>query len=436
MREMKDSGIEWLGQVPECWELRRLQYILRERNEKNIPVKTSEILSLTASQGVIPHAEKEGGGNKPKEDLSAYKLAYPDDIVMNSMNVLSGAVGLSKYYGCVSPVYYMLYSDDENIDIRFYNYMFKTKAFQRSLMGLGNGILIKESDNGTLNTIRMRIPMEKLSKLNFVVPSIVEQRKIVDFLDGKIPEMDAIISKTKESIEQYKKYKQAVITDVVTRGIASSRAMKDSGNEWIGEIPVEWSISRIKFVADFEPSSDKTGLDENSIITYTPMECIKNGWFINNTAPFGSVSASLTAYQEGDIVMAKVTPCFENGNIAIMENLSSGFGLGSSELFVFRTNNIEKAYLFYWLRNNKFIQSACSTMTGTGGLKRVSSNFVKNCYIHIPPVAEQIEIAKYLDEKCAEIDALIAKKEAFVEELEGYKQSLIYEYVTGKKVVL
>ena len=218
-RAMKDSGIEWIGMIPEEWELRRLKYILRERNEKNFPVKTTEILSLTASQGVILYAEKEGGGNKPKEDLSAYKLAYPEDIVMNSMNVLSGSVGLSKYYGCVSPVYYMFYSDNENIDIRFYNYVFKTKAFQRSLMGLGNGILIKESENGSLNTIRMRIPMEKLNKVNLVVPNILEQRKIVDFLDEKIPEVDSIILKTKETIEEYQKYKNAIITETVTHGL-------------------------------------------------------------------------------------------------------------------------------------------------------------------------------------------------------------------------
>lgn len=383
------------------------------------------VLSLTKEKGVIPYDEKGNQGNKSKENLEEYKIAYKDTIVANSMNILIGSVGISKYDGCVSPVYYV-FKNNEKSDLRFLNYIFSRTQFQKQLRKYANGIL----------EIRLRVSSENIKKQLVAMPDVKEQEKIADYLDEKIPEMDAIISKTKESIEQYKKYKQAVITDVVTRGIASSRAMKDSGNEWIGEIPVEWSISRIKFVADFEPSSDKTGLDENSIITYTPMECIKNGWFINNTAPFGSVSASLTAYQEGDIVMAKVTPCFENGNIAIMENLSSGFGLGSSELFVFRTNNIEKAYLFYWLRNNKFIQSACSTMTGTGGLKRVSSNFVKNCYIHIPPVAEQIEIAKYLDEKCAEIDALIAKKEAFVEELEGYKQSLIYEYVTGKKEVL
>lgn len=107
MREMKASGISWLGELPSNWELRKIKYCLQERVEKNNPVRTTEILSLTAKQGVIPYDQKEGGGNKPKEDVSAYRLAYPGDIVMNSMNILSGSVGLSQYFGCVSPVYYM-----------------------------------------------------------------------------------------------------------------------------------------------------------------------------------------------------------------------------------------------------------------------------------------------------------------------------------------
>ena len=147
-REMKNSGVEWIGNIPSEWKIRKIKYILRERNEKNDPIKSDNILSLTASQGVIPYAEKEGGGNKPKEDFSAYKLAYPNDIVMNSMNILSGSVGLSKYFGCVSPVYYMFYSDNENINIKYFHYIFQTSVFQKSLMGLGNGILIKETGNG------------------------------------------------------------------------------------------------------------------------------------------------------------------------------------------------------------------------------------------------------------------------------------------------
>lgn len=208
------------------------------------------------------------------------------------------------------------------------------------------------------------------------------------------------------------------------------REMKDSGIEWIGDIPMDWEISRIKYVSIFQPVCDTSHLSADSIITYTPMENIKNGGYIPNTCEFGKLSSSLTQYCEGDIVMAKVTPCFENGNIAIMNDLANGFGLGSSELFVFRPYHINTKYLFYWLRNYTFIEEACSTMTGTGGLKRISPYFMKNCYLHIPPVNEQQTIAVFLDKKCSEIDDVIAKTRATIEEYKKLKQSVITEAVT------
>lgn len=176
MREMKDSNIQWLMEIPSNWELKKIKYTLQERIEKNNPVRTSDILSLTAKQGVIPYDEKEGGGNKPKEDVSAYRLAYPGDIVMNSMNILSGSVGLSRYFGCVSPVYYMLRPRNHEYDVRYFNYIFQTTVFQKSLFGLGNGILIKESSNGKLNTIRMRIPMDKFGNLHIPVATVHSQK--------------------------------------------------------------------------------------------------------------------------------------------------------------------------------------------------------------------------------------------------------------------
>ena len=178
MAEMKDSGVAWINTIPKEWKLKKIKYALKNRNENNNPIRSKNILSLTAKQGVIPLEEKEGGGNKPKEDYSAYKLAYPNDIVMNSMNVLSGSVGLSKYFGCVSPVYYMLRPKDEKDDVRFYNYIFQTTAFQKSLLGLGNGIMMKESGNGKLNTIRMRIPIDKLGNIYIPIADYKEQKNM------------------------------------------------------------------------------------------------------------------------------------------------------------------------------------------------------------------------------------------------------------------
>ena len=233
-REMKDSGVEWIGKIPREWEVKRLKNILLERKENNNPIKTKNILSLTNDRGVIPYSEKGNTGNKSKEDLTGYKIAYPNDIVLNSMNIVIGSVGLSKYYGCVSPVYYMLYS--ENNRIEYYNYIFQTRVFQTSLKGLGNGIL----------DIRMRIPMEKLNNVILPLPSLEEQEKIANYLDKKISNIDLIIEKTRATIEDYKKYKQSIITEAVTKGINPNVEMKDSGVEWIGEIPKEWEIDRLK----------------------------------------------------------------------------------------------------------------------------------------------------------------------------------------------
>ena len=209
---MKDSGIQWLREYPANWDLIKIKYCLKERVEKNNPVRTTDILSLTAKQGVIPYDQKEGGGNKPKEDVSAYRLAYPGDIVMNSMNILSGSVGLSNYFGCVSPVYYMLRPIDTSEDVRFYNYIFQSTVFQRSLYGLGNGILIKESGNGKLNTIRMRIPIDKFGGLFIPVAPIQEQKRIANFLDAKCAEIDALTADIQTQIDILEQYKRSVIT--------------------------------------------------------------------------------------------------------------------------------------------------------------------------------------------------------------------------------
>lgn len=166
------------------------------------------------------------------------------------------------------------------------------------------------------------------------------------------------------------------------------------------------------------------------------MDCIKNGYFINREETYGRIASSYTTFQEGDIAFAKVTPCFENGNIAIMTGLSNGFGFGSSELFILRAKTVETRYLFYFLQNEQFKQLGCSTMTGTGGLKRVSSNFVRNCYMPLPSVEEQLLIADYLDNMCNALRSVIDEKHSLITDLESYKRSLIYEVVTGKRKVV
>lgn len=425
MREMKDSGIEWIGAIPQDWKTDRLQWHLKEINVSNNPIQTKNILSLTIEAGVIPYAEKGNQGNKAKEDYSQYKIALPDTLVINSMNVIIGAVGISQYFGCVSPVYYV-FEPIEGTDLRYIYYLFTNTGFQKEMRKYAKGIL----------EIRLRISSNDMLKRIVPSPPFKEQQRIADYLDKMCAEIDAVLEKTRASIEEYKKLKQAVITQAVTKGIRGDRPMKNSGIEWIGDIPAEWTASKIKYCTEFAPSCNTSHLSEDSLVTFTPMECIKNGYFENREAHFSALSSSYTQYQDGDIVFAKVTPCFENGNIAIMQGLSAGVGFGSSELFVIRPQSINTEFIFYYLQNDIFKQYACATMTGTGGLKRVSPTFVRNYSVFIPCNEEQLEIVRYLNEKCSGIEVLIAKKQQYLTEIENYKKSLIYEYVTGKKEVV
>ncbi|RMF48851.1 MAG: restriction endonuclease subunit S, partial [Bacteroidetes bacterium] len=202
----KDSGVPWLGKVPEHWEVRRLGSLLRERRESNEGFRVTEVLSVLRGRGVIPYAEKGNIGNKASDDISRYKVVHPNDIVVNSMNVIIGSVGLSKFTGCISPVYYILTPYEPQDDPRYLNAYFQAKPFQQSLIRLGNGILAH----------RMRIPMELLKCEPFPRPPIKEQTAIVRFLDYMDRRIRRYIRAKQKLIKLLEEYKQALIHQAVT----------------------------------------------------------------------------------------------------------------------------------------------------------------------------------------------------------------------------
>lgn len=428
MRATKDSGISWLGEYPSDWELKKIKYCLQERVEKNNPVRTTEILSLTAKQGVIPYDQKEGGGNKPKEDVSAYRLAYPGDIVMNSMNILSGSVGLSQYFGCVSPVYYMLRPWKAIEDVRYYNYIFQTTMFQRSLFGLGNGILIKESGNGKLNTIRMRIPMDKFGGLFIPVASIDEQHRIADFLDAKCAEIDALTADIQTQIDTLEQYKRSIITETVTKGLNPNAEMKDSGVQWIGNMPAHWDVIRGKYILRY---MQKPVREDDGVIT-----CFRDGEVTlrsNRREDGFTMSDKEIGYQGidvGDLVVHGMDGFA--GSIGI----SDSRGKASPVLNVLETDQ-NKRYIMYYLRSMAYSDVFLALATGI----RVRScdlrwNKLSELSYPVPPLNEQNVIVKHIDSVLSKADAVIADKKAQLATLDEYKKSLIFEYVTGKKEVI
>ena len=431
-RTLVDTGIPWLGEIPDNWSLVPLKGVLQERKENNDPIKTDFILSLGVRYGIVPYSEKEGGGNKAKEDCSQYRLAYPGDIVMNSMNIISGSVAISNYFGCVSPVYYMFYPKDATTaDARYFCYVFQSKAFQRSLLGLGNGILMKESSNGVFNTVRMRISVNKLKPLILPVPSYEEQQRIVDFLDEKCRYIDSIIEKSRGTIEEYKKLQQAIITQAVTQGLSEEATMKDSELGWIQQIPSHWETIPSKYL--FKEST--RWREEDDVM-------------LTSSVKYGIISQEEYKRLENvNLVTAtKETEKWKHvdPNDFIISLMSFKSGLEISYVtgcitwhYIVLKAAKEICHEYYkWLFKSEAyitaIRRTCNFIRNGQDLRY--SNFTQVPLI-VPPIDEQRAIAAYVEKKVKHMDALIAQKELYVQELEAYKFSLIYEYVTGKKEV-
>ena len=436
--EMKDSGVEWIGEIPKEWELERLKWILAERKEKNDPQKTDFILSLGAAYGVVPYSEKKGGGNKAKGSLTDYNLAYPNDIVLNSMNIISGSVGLSKYYGCVSPVYYILYPYNSTYSSVFFCYLFQTIAFQRSLLGLGNGILIKESSTGTFNTVRMRIPMEKLGVQLLPVPPVEQQKIIAAYLDDKCASIDSIIAEAKASIEEYKTLKASIIYEAVTKGLDPNAEMKDSGVDWIGKIPKGWKIISLRYFGTCQNGISKGGESFGYGFPFVSYPDV----YKNITLP-EEVSQLVDSTRDererysvkyGDIFFTRTSETIEEIGFSsvCLKTIENATFAGFLIRFRPTNNQLFPGYSKYYFRSEiqrrYFVKEMILVTRASLG-----QTLLKSMSVILPPVEEQTAIAAYLDDKCATIDAVIAEKESLISELETYKKSLIFETVTGKR---
>lgn len=416
-REMKDSGIAWIGKIPCDWETDRLQWHLEEINVSNNPVQTEEVLSLTIEAGVIPYAEKGNQGNKAKEDYSQYKIAYPETLVVNSMNVIIGAVGISKYTGCVSPVYYV-FKASEGTDLRYIYYLFTNVGFQKEMRKYAKGIL----------EIRLRISSSDMLKRIIPKPSYTEQKLIAAFLDRKCARIDSVIADTRRTIEEYKALKQSIITEAVTKGVRGKRLMKDSGIEWIGEIPVEWTVGRIKNVIF---PQEKPVYESDEIIT-----CFRDGIVTlrkNRREDGFTISFTEHGYHGVDV-----------GDLVIhgMDAFAGAIGCSDSRgkttpvVHVCHTSGNNR-YFMYYLRMMAFGDILMDLSNGVRIRSSDYRNFDKLGIfpICIPSMEEQNEIVQYVDQKTAKITKLIDEKEQLLIELENYKKSVIYEYVTGKKEV-
>ena len=423
-REMVYSGNPWIGDIPSSWGVERIKTIFKERTELSED-GSETLLSVSEYYGVANRSERvsEGEFVSRAETLVGYKKCYVGDLVSNIMLAWKGSMGITEIDGIVSPAY-CVYEPSPRIYPKYYHYLFRTSLYTSIFRLYSKGIIDS----------RLGLYSPYFFDISAIIPSLPEQQKIASFLDRKCAEIDEMIALQEKIVEELKAYKQSVITEAVTKGLNPDAPMKDSGIEWIGEIPEHWKQCKIKNGLEINPIQSHR-LEENTEVSYMPMECLRNGVIEKRTALYRNLP-SLTEFSEGDIVMAKVTPCFENGNIAIASDLTNGVGFGSSEVFVFRCyDNTLPSYAFYYLQSSYVKARGVSSMTGTGGLKRINPHYFCDTTMLLPTLLEQQEIAEYLDTQCKEIDNLILIKISKIDSLKEYKKSIIYEYVTGKKEV-
>lgn len=397
MREMRDSGIEWVGAIPAAWGVHRIASHFQEIKEKNTANAYSNALQF--KMGKIIAKPQKWDEDETNETYSAYTVVHPNTIMINGLNLefdfVTQRVARVECDGIITSAYIALSARDD-INAEYICYLLKSYDACRAFHSMGRGL-------------RKILSYSELKNKPLVVPPLAEQERIAAFLDAECAEIDAVLEKTRASIEEYKKLKQAVITQAVTKGIRGDRPMKDSGIEWIGDIPAEWDYTKAKNCVDIQNGSDpKT---EGSIPVY------------------GSGASSFKTcgeYKEGPSVLIGR----KGATLHIPHYISTKFWNVDTAFNVYAKPNFDLKFYFYCACSFDYrfyiSQTTLPSMTQTA---------YENMFLPLPSNDEQRAIASYLDNRCEEIDALIWKKQECLAEIENYKKSLIYEYVTGKKEV-
>ena len=415
MREMKDSGVKWIGEIPSSWNVMPNKYLMKKKKVICPVYNGEDILSLTM-KGVIVR-DLDAGGKMPTS-FDGYQRLEPGNLLMClfDIDVTPRCIGLIKQAGLSSPAYSQFTLNDI-ANAEYYCYYYTMLDNDKTLLHLAKNL-------------RHSLTEDQLGAISTIVPPIEEQKRIADFLDAKCTEIDALTADIRTQIDTLEQYKCSVITEAVTKGLNPDAEMKDSGNQYWGNIPTNWHLSDIKYL--FEIVKRIAGREGYDILSVT-QKGLKVKDISNNE---GQIAESYANYQfvyPGDFVMNHMDL------LTGWVDCSELFGVTSPDYRVFRlrdrNNNLNYyKYIMQTCYMNRIFYSLGQGVSNLGRWRLQTSSF-NNFMVPVPPVEEQERIADYLDKKCAKIDICIDDKEKQLEILSEYKKSLIYEYVTGKKEV-
>lgn len=410
-REMKDSGVQWIGKMPENWSITRGKNILNLLNRK-IEENSGVVTCFRDGEVTLrKNRRTEGFTNALKE--IGYQGVEPGDLVVHGMDGFAGAIGISDSHGKMSPIINVL---DSNQNKKYIMYYLRSMAFGNVFLATATGIRERSCD----------LRWNKLANLEYPLPPLSEQQKIADFLDEKVKEIDNAIEKTKETIELYKKMKKAVIEDYIFK--KHEKNVIDTEISYIGKIPAHWKITRVKYVLSENGLKTKGGLEE-------PLS-VSQKYGLIPTKNMDSVPLQMADYSKCKIVH-KNDLVFNKLKAHLGVFFHSDYeGIVSPDYAVYQSSNINVEFLELLFKTKEYISEFIKRSTGVGqGFMRLYTEPLFSMYIPYPSIKEQKEIVNSIRQKHKEIDNLISAKQKIINKLELYKKSLIYEYVTGKKEV-
>ncbi len=421
MREMKDSGIEWIGEIPENWNIQRGKFIFKKLSR---PVKDSdEVITCFRDGEVTLRKNRREEGFTLADKEFGYQGIEPGDLVVHGMDGFAGSIGISDSRGKATPVLNVMGSSENK---KYYMYYLRSMAYGDVFKATATGIRVRSCN----------INWNKLAELRYPVPDKNTQKSIADFLDSKCVEIDGLSEDIEKQIDTLKEYKKSVITQAVTKGLNPNVEMKESGLEWIGEIPACWTTKKIKFLVSVIRGGSPRPINQylsdsddgynwirigdttkgNKYITETKLKIVKNG--ISSTRLVSKNTLLLTnSMSYGEPYILKLNGCIHDGWLAF-----------------FDYKNIDMMFLYYSLLSENTRNQFSIAVNGSV-VVNLNIEKVKNTYLVVPPINEQKSIVDFLDSKCIDIDIAIEGKQKQLEVLKEYKKSLIYIYVTGKKAV-
>ncbi len=433
-RKMKDSGIEWIGEIPEGWEIVPVRSCFDEVRTKNTDGQEQNALQFKSGNIISKANFNANIDDYVADTITNYTVVLPDTVMINGLNLnydfKSLRVALVKEKGVITSAYLAIFPDRKKIFPQYATYLFKGYETKMAFHNMGVGI-------------RKTLGYKEFKNQPLLLPSKEDQNKISAYLDSKCSHIDIMLFKIRSSIEEYKKLKQAVITQAVTKGVRCEREMKDSGVEWIGEIPKEWRKTQLRHCATIKSGitlgksySKDTVLIERP---YLRVANVQGGYVdLNDLATIEVTPDEDLKYRlhSGDVLMTEGGDRDKLGRGCVWHGEIEPC-LHQNHVFAVQTNEtiLLPEFLEYLTASDVGRSYFDVTAIKTTNLACTSSSKVLAFTIPLPPIEEQIEIVSFIKKRSLELNKLIMKKELLVQELESYKKSLIYEVVTGKMEV-